>query len=139
MAPKRKRVEPAGGTSHEAESAAGRSKTLVFDSSLVKQEDIDALVKQGVLDATRARVPERTAYTPNSRANEVVICRDLLTASLRFPLDPVVVGILRVWQLYLHHSSPNAIMRLALYMWVCKTSRATPCVEGFTYAHRIHK
>lgn len=81
---------------------------------------------QGLLGVTWARIPTKEEFIPHPKHGEVVIFRDLLTAGLSFPLDLLVVGILRVWNLYLHQLTPNAFVRMALYMWVCKTSRVTP-------------
>jgi hypothetical protein len=45
----------------------------------------------------------------------------LFTAGLRFLLDGVIVSILRNFGMYIHHLTPNAILRLSVYMWSCKT------------------
>ncbi|OEL34812.1 hypothetical protein BAE44_0004169, partial [Dichanthelium oligosanthes] len=36
----------------------------------------------------------------------------LFYAGLRFPLDPVGVDILRGFEVFLHHLTPNAVLRL---------------------------
>jgi hypothetical protein len=57
---------------------------------------------------------------PKPCDNEVVIFRDLLFAGLRFPFHPAVVDILRYFDIYLHQLTPNAILHLSVYMWICR-------------------
>lgn len=69
------------------------------------------MAEQGLLDVSRARNPEKE-FTPHPKPGEVVTFHDLLTAGLCFPLVAVVIGILRVWKLYLHQLTPNTFVRL---------------------------
>jgi hypothetical protein len=65
-----------------------------------------------------------------------------LYAGLRFPLHPAVVDILRYFDIYLHQFTPNAILRLSVYMWICRTTKIKPSTEGsaegFALAHQVH-
>lgn len=54
-------------------------------------------------------------------------------------LGSIVVGILKHLKIFLHQLTPNAFVRLALYMWVCKTTKVTPWPEWFAYTRRVHK
>jgi hypothetical protein len=83
------------------------------------------------------RAPGRETV-PRPRDNEVVFFRDLLYAGLRFPLHPAVVDILRYFDIYLHQLTPNAILRLSVYMWICRTTKIKPSAEGFASAHQVH-
>lgn len=111
MGPKRKWSEPGGwGTGQEVGSWTVRSKTLVFDYSRAKGRGYRRLGRAGRPGrAAQARIPDKMEYTSNPQTGEVVIYRDLLTAGLRFPLDPVVIGILRVWELYLYTRPPTPV------------------------------
>ena len=40
--------------------------------------------------------------------------------------------------MYLHHLTPNAILRLSVYMWSCKTMGVELSVANFIRAHIIH-
>jgi hypothetical protein len=92
-------------------------KTYTFGRSEI---DVGSLAKNRMVGAGRA--PGRETV-PRSRDNEVVIFRDLLYAGLRFPLHPAVVDILRYFDIYLHQLTPNAILRLSVYMWICQTTK----------------
>ena len=67
-----------------------------------------------------------------------MVFRDLFTAGLRFPLDPVVMDIFRLFGAFLHQMTPTSILRLSLYMWLTKTCNLAPRAEGFARAFRIH-
>ena len=56
----------------------------------------------------------------------MIVFRDLFTAGLRMPLDPVVVDIFRLFKVYLHQMTPTSIVRLNLYMWLAKTCHLSP-------------
>jgi hypothetical protein len=96
---------------------------------------VGSLVKNRMVGAGRA--PGRETI-PRPRDNEVVIFRDLLYAGLRFPLHPAVVDILRYFDIYLHQLTPNAILRLSVYMCICRTTKIKPSAEGFASAHQVH-
>jgi hypothetical protein len=40
--------------------------------------------------------------------------------------------------IYLHQLTPNAILRFAVYMWICRTTKIKPSAEGFASAHQVH-
>jgi hypothetical protein len=92
-------------------------KTYTFGRSQMDGADVNSLQKNRMIGTARA--PGRETV-PKPRDNEVVIFRDLLFAGLRFPLHPAVVDILRYFDIYLDQLTPNAILRLSVYMWTCE-------------------
>lgn len=67
-----------------------------------------------------------------------MVFQDLFTAGLRFPLNPVVIKILLKYGMYLHQLTRNGVLRLRLFMWVCKSMGVAPTVKNFVRAHVIH-
>jgi hypothetical protein len=57
------------------------------------------------------------------REDEVVVFRSFLKAGLRFPLHKTVVAVLKRFNIYLHRLTPNAIVRLGIFIWVVSLSR----------------
>jgi hypothetical protein len=110
-------------------------KTYTFRRSLIDGGDIASLQKNRMIGTTRAPGRE-TVLKPQE--NEVVIFRDLLFAGLQFPLHPAIVDILWYFDIYLHQLTPNAILRLSVYMWICQTTKIKPSAEGFASAHQVH-
>jgi hypothetical protein len=46
----------------------------------------------------------------------VVVFKSLFKAGLRFPLNKMIVGVLKKYGIYLHQLTPNAIVRLGVYI-----------------------
>jgi hypothetical protein len=38
----------------------------------------------------------------------------------------------------LHQLTPNAILHLSVYMWICRTTKIKPSAEGLASAHQVH-
>lgn len=47
------------------------------------------------IDPLRCRVPEPKGKIPKPKEDEVVVFWDMFEAGLRFPLDPVIVDVLK--------------------------------------------
>jgi hypothetical protein len=103
------------------------AKTYTFGRSQIDKTDVDSLVKNRMVGAGRA--PGRETV-PRPRDNEVVIFHDMLYAGLRFPLHLAVIDILWYFDIYLHQLTPNAILRLSVYMWICRTTRSSLPPKG---------
>jgi hypothetical protein len=76
--------------------------------------------------------------TPKSEKDEVVVFKSFFKAGLRFPLDEMIVDVLGKFGIYLHQLTPNAIIRLSVYIWALRSQGAKPLVEGFCRAHELH-
>ena len=53
---------------------------------------------------------------PASEENEVVIYRSFFKAGLRFPLSKFVVEVLKIYQIFLHQITPEAIIRMGIFV-----------------------
>jgi hypothetical protein len=73
------------------------------------------------MSIVRAVAGEKTVPTP--RDDEVVIFRSFLKAGLRFPISRFVVEvlILKIYQVYLHQLTPEAIIRMGIFVWAVKS------------------
>ena len=63
---------------------------------------IEDLEKRVVLEAGMARPPPDGEIEAKPQPNDVVVFRDFFIAGLRFPLDPVVVEIFKLFDVYTH-------------------------------------
>jgi hypothetical protein len=59
---------------------------------------------------------DNTAPAPEE--NEVVVYQSFLKAGLQFPLSKFVVEVLKIFQIFLHQLTPEAIIRMVLFVWV---------------------
>ena len=53
---------------------------------------------------------------PAPEENEVVIYRSFFKAGLRFPLSKFVVQVLKTYQIFLHQITPEAIIRMGIFV-----------------------
>ena len=74
----------------------------------------------------RADNGDRTVPTPEE--NEVVIYQSFFKAGLRFPLSGFVVEVLKIYQIFLHQITPEAIIRMGIFVWVVKSQGLEPSV-----------
>jgi hypothetical protein len=51
------------------------------------------------------------------KEDEVVVFRIILKAELIFPLHKTVVAVLKRFNIYLHHLTPDAIVCLVIFLW----------------------
>jgi hypothetical protein len=54
---------------------------------------------------------------PLPEADEVVVYRSFMKARLRFPLDKMLVEVLKTFKVYLHQLTPEAIIKMGIYIW----------------------
>ena len=78
------------------------------------------------MSIVRADNGDRTILVPEE--NEVVIYRSFFKAGLRFPLSSFVVEVLKIYQIFLHQITPEAIIRMGIFVWVVKSQGLEPSV-----------
>jgi hypothetical protein len=99
---------------------------------------IRVMEKRDILEAGFVRAPPTGETSAKPHPDEVIIFRDFFTAGLRFPLDPAMVKIFKLFGVLLHQMTPTLVLRLSLYMWLTKTCKLTPSAEGFAHAFCCH-
>jgi hypothetical protein len=58
---------------------------------------------------------------PEPRDDGVVIFKSFFRAGLRFPLYEMIGEVLKKFEIYLHQLTPNAIVRLSVYIWALRS------------------
>jgi hypothetical protein len=53
---------------------------------------------------------------PAPKENKVVIYQSFFKAGLRFPLSRFVVEVLKIYQIFLHQITPEAIIRMGIFV-----------------------
>jgi hypothetical protein len=72
---------------------------------------------------------------PAPEENEVVIFRSFFKAGLRFPLNRFVVEVLKIYQIYLHQITPEAIIRMGIFVWAVRSQGLEPSAKSFCSIH----
>jgi hypothetical protein len=74
---------------------------------------------------------------PAPEENEVVIFRSFFKAGLRFPLSKFVVEVLKPYQIFLHQITPEAIIRMGIFVWAVKSQGLQPSAKCFCSMHEL--
>jgi hypothetical protein len=53
-------------------------------------------------------------------------------------LNKMIADVLKKFGIYLHQLTPNAIVRLSVYIWALQSQGVEPFVEGFCRVHELH-
>ena len=91
--------------SHEEMAPRSSEKlppTRTLGYSHVTLEVLEGMILHGLVDRSQVRAPLADQSSAWSVPDEVVVFRDFFTASLRFPLDLVIMDIFRMFTVYLH-------------------------------------
>jgi hypothetical protein len=91
---------------------------LDFEKSIVSEADVPMMMKLGYfIEAEKKLIHfagEET--TPTPKDDEVVVFKSFFKAGLRFPLNEMIGEVLDNYEIYLHQLTPNAIVRLSIFI-----------------------
>jgi hypothetical protein len=74
---------------------------------------------------------------PLPEADEVVVYRSFMKAGLRFPLDKLLVVVLKTFEIFLHQLTPEAIMRMGIFTWAMRSQGLKPNARFFCNIHEL--
>jgi hypothetical protein len=74
---------------------------------------------------------------PAPEENEVVIYQSFFKAGLRFPLSRFVVEVLKTYQIFLHQLTPEAIIRMGVFVWAVRSQEIEPSAKCFCIMHEL--
>jgi hypothetical protein len=93
-----------------------RPSHTIFGKSTIKQSHLESMRERYFRDISIVRAGKDN-NTPAPEENEVVIFRSFFKAGLRFPLSGFVVEVLKTFQIFLHQLTPEAILRMGVFVW----------------------
>jgi hypothetical protein len=76
--------------------------------------------------------------TPAPKDDEVVVFKSFFRAGLRLPLNEMIGEVLKIFKIYLHQLTPNAIVRLSVFIWALRSQGMSPDAEAFCRVHELH-
>jgi hypothetical protein len=95
----------------DAENRPWRPSHVVFEKSIVKKEQIEAMKNKYFHDISIVRAGgENTVPLPGT--DEMVVFKSFMKARLRFPLHKMLVGVLKRFKIYLHQLTVEALIKL---------------------------
>jgi hypothetical protein len=104
----------------DSEDRPWRPSHAVFGKSTIKQSHLDNMRGRYFRDVSIVRADSDMAL-PAPEENEVVIYRSFFKAGLRFPLNRFVVEVLKTYQIFLHQITPEAIIRMGIFVWAVRS------------------
>jgi hypothetical protein len=113
---------------------------LDFGKSTVSEADMATMTKLGYFrEADKGLIHfGREETIPKPENDEVVVFKSFFKAGLRFPLHGMIVDVLENFEIYLHQLTPNAIVRLSVYIWALLSQGVEPLTEAFCRVHELH-
>jgi|SRR5688572_26782168 hypothetical protein len=92
---------------------------LDFGKSTVSKGDLPKMLKLGYFNEENKKLirfgGEETTLKPEK--DEIVVFKSFFKAGLRFPLNKMIADVLKKFGNYFHQLTPNAIVRLSVYIW----------------------
>jgi hypothetical protein len=127
--------EESGG--EDSEDWPWRPSHAVFEKSTIRQSHLDNMSGRYFRDISivRADNGDRTVHVPEE--NEVVIYRSFFKAGLRFPLSRFVVEVLKIYEIFLHQITPEAIIRMGIFVWAARSQGLEPSAKCFCSMHEL--
>jgi hypothetical protein len=120
----------------DSEDWPWRPSHTIFGKSTIKQSHIDTMRGRYFRDMSIVRVGgDSTAPAPEE--NEVFVYRSFLKAGLRFPLSKFVFEVLKIFQIFLHQLTPEAIIRMSLFVWAVRSQGLEPSAKCFCSMHEL--
>jgi hypothetical protein len=113
---------------------------LDFGKSTISEDDLPRMLNLGYFNEAKKELihfgGEETTLKPGK--DEVVVFKSFFKAGLRFPLNKMIADVLNKFGIYLHQLTPNAIVRLSVYIWALRSQGVEPFGEGFCRVHELH-
>jgi hypothetical protein len=113
---------------------------LDFGKTTISKADFSKMVKSGYFSENEKKLIrfEGEETTPKPEKDEIVIFKSFLKAGLRFPLNRMISDVLQKFGIYFHQLTPNAIVRLCVYIWALRSQAVEPFADSFCRVHELH-
>jgi hypothetical protein len=113
---------------------------LDFEKSTVTEDDMPMMMKLGYFGETESKLIRFAGeeIIPEPKKDEVVVFKSFFRAGLRFPLNEMIGVVLKNFEIYLHQLTPDAIVRLSVYIWALRSQGMSPDAEAFCRVHELH-
>jgi hypothetical protein len=120
----------------DAENRPWRPCHTIFGKSSIKQSRIDAMKGRYFCDISIVRAGGDSA-APTPEVDEVVVYRSFMKAGLQFPLSKFLVEVLKTFEIFLHQITPEAIIRMGVFIWAVRSQGLEPSANCFYNMHEL--
>jgi hypothetical protein len=120
----------------EVEDRPRRPSHVVFGKSSIKQGQIEVMKGRYFRDISIVRAGGEN-IVPLLEANEVVVSRSFMKVGLCFPLHKMLVEVLKTLEIYLHQLFPEALIKVAVFIWAMRSQGLEPDARCFCNIHEL--
>jgi hypothetical protein len=121
----------------DSEDRPWRPSHAVFRKSTIRQSHLDNMRGRYFWDISIVRADNGDRTVPIPEENEVVIYRSFFKARLRFPLSRFVVEVLKIYEIFLHQITLEAIIRMGIFVWAVRSQGLEPSAKCFCSMHEL--
>jgi hypothetical protein len=113
---------------------------LDFEKSTMTEDDMTMMIKLGYFGEAKSKLIRFAGeeIIPEPKKDEVVVFKSFFRAGLWFPLNEMIGVVLNNFEIYLHQLTPNAIVRLSVYIWALRSQGMSQDAEAFCQVHELH-
>jgi hypothetical protein len=120
----------------DSEDRPWRPSHSIFGKLTIKQSHLENMRGRYFRDMSIVRAGGDN-NVPSPEENEVVIYQSFFKARLRFPLSRFVVEVLKTYQIFLHQLTPQAILRMGVFVWAVRSQGIEPSAKCFCSMHEL--
>jgi hypothetical protein len=121
----------------DSEDRPWRPSHAVFEKSTIRQSHLDNMRGRYFRNISIVMADNGDMIVPVPEENEVVIYRSFFKAGLRFPLSKFVVEVLKIYEIFLHQITPEAIIIMGIFVWAVRSQGLEPNAKRFCIMHEI--
>jgi hypothetical protein len=121
----------------DSEDRPWRPSHAVFRKSTIRQSHLDNMRGRYFWDISIVRADNGDRTVPIPEENEVIIYRSFFKARLRFPLSRFVVEVLKIYEIFLHQITLEAIIRMGIFVWAVRSQGLEPSAKCFCSMHEL--
>jgi hypothetical protein len=120
----------------DAEERPWRPSHVNFGKSTMKKGHVEAMKGTYFNDVSIVRIGgENIVSLP--KKNEVVVFRSFMKGGLRFSLHKMLVEVLKKFEIFLHQLTPEALIKVGIFIWAIKSQGLEPDVDWFCNIHEL--
>ena len=120
----------------DTEDRPWRPSHVVFGKSIIRQGQIEAMKGKYFHDVSIVRARGED-IVPLPQGDEVVVFRSFMKAGLRFPLHKMLVKVLKTFEIYLHQITPEALIRVGVFIWAMRSQGLELDARCFYNIHEL--
>jgi hypothetical protein len=142
---KAEKIAAEDGSDDEAEEdynilSPSKPSHIEFGKSTVTADGMVIMKKLGYFGEVESKLV-RFAWDeviPEPKEDEVVVFKSFFRAGLQFHLHEMIGEVLKNFEIYLHQLTPNAIVRLSVYIWALRSQGMSANAKALCRVHELH-